>query len=128
MVRLTGAQTDCNSIFCLLLNPPVGQRHALKELRQGSINREMRRASLSEVIRLAGLFIYSVEVVTFLWGVVGMRRRHHKMTAVDNLRLASIRFLKRNGRFLSVRVVVLLLLDYHRGPSVLHCLSSSHIK
>ncbi len=88
----------------------------------------MRRASLSEVIRLAGLFIYSVEVVTFLWGVVGMRRRHHKMTAVDNLRLASIRFLKRNGRFLSVRVVVLLLLDYHRGPSVLHCLSSSHIK
>lgn len=92
MVRPTGAQTDCKSIFCLLTlpNPPVCQRHALKELRQGSINREMRGAGLSEVIRLAGLFIYSVEVVTFLWGVIGMRRRHHKMTAVDDLRFASV--------------------------------------
>lgn len=84
----------------------------------------MRRARLPEVIRLARLFIHGIEVVTFLRRVIGMRRRHHEMTAVDDLRLAAVRFLKRETR-LGLRIVVQLD-GYRGGASVRQHFSNSH--
>lgn len=42
------------------------------------------------MIGLTGLFVYSVEVVAFLGWVLAVGRRHHEVSAVDDLGLQPI--------------------------------------
>lgn len=53
---------------------PVGKSHALKEFGEGGVYRDVRRARLSEVICLTGLFVDGVKVVALLRGVLAVRR------------------------------------------------------
>lgn len=64
---------------------PVGQSHALEEFGQRGVYGEVTRAGFAEVVRLTGLFVYSVEVVALLRWVLAVGRRHHEVTAVDDL-------------------------------------------
>lgn len=50
----------------------------------------MRHAGLSEMVGLTGLFVYSVEVIAFLRWVLAVGRRHHEVSAVDDLTLHPI--------------------------------------
>lgn len=78
----------------------------------------MARASLAEVIRLARLLVDGVEVVALLRWVLDVGRRHHKVAAVDDLRLNAVGPAQPEVAFLGVRVVVLLLLDDGRRAAV----------
>jgi len=71
-------------------NLPVGKGHALEEFSQGRVNGEVRHARLAKMISLTGLFVDSVEVVALLRGVLAVRRRHHEVSAVDDLRLQPV--------------------------------------
>lgn len=50
----------------------------------------MRRAGLAEVVRLTGLLVDRVEVVALLGRVLDVRRGHHEVAAVDDLRLGVV--------------------------------------
>lgn len=105
------------SVESLLNHAPVGERHALEELRQRGVDGEMRRAGLPEAVGLAGLFVDGVEVVALLRRVLGVRGGHHEVPAVDDLLVGSP---EGNRRLLCVRVVVLLLLDHQPRLSSRH--------
>lgn len=70
------------------------------------------------MIGLTGLFVYSVEVVAFLRGVLNVRRGHHEVPAVDDLRLHPIWSPQPQVRLLIVRVLLLLLLYDRRRATV----------
>lgn len=91
---------------------PVGQGHALEQLGQRSVDGQMRRAVRPKAVSLTRLLVDGVEIVAFLGRVLSVRRRHHEMPAVDDLKL--VRLLQ--IRLVRVRVVVGLLLDDHRRP------------
>lgn len=71
------------------------------------------------MIGLTCLFVYSVEVVAFLRGVLAVGRGHHEVSAVDDLRLHPVRSPQPQVCLLSVRVVFLLLYDRRRTTVLL---------
>lgn len=70
------------------------------------------------MISLTGLFVYSVEVVAFLRGVLAVGRRHHKVSAVDDLR-HSIGLPQHQVRLVGVGVVLVFLFYDGRWTTVL---------
>lgn len=72
---------------CWSHTSPVCKGHALKQFGERGVDGEVRGARLAEVVGLTGLFVDSVEVVAFLRGVLAVGRRHHEVSAVDDLSL-----------------------------------------
>lgn len=69
---------------------PVGQGHALEELREGRVDAEPPPGAAApsrrpELVGLAGLLVDRVEVVALLGRVLAVRRRHHEVARVDDL-------------------------------------------
>lgn len=69
---------------------PVGQGHALEELREGGVDAEApagaaAAAGRPELVGLAGLLVDRVEVVALLGRVLAVRRRDHEVARVDDL-------------------------------------------
>lgn len=71
------------------------------------------------MIGLTGLFVYSVEVVAFLWWVLAVGRRHHEVSAVDDLRLHPIRPPQSQVSLVNVGVIFVLLFYNRRRTAVL---------
>lgn len=70
---------------------PVGQGHALEQLREGRVDAEAAAGAAAaagrpELVGLAGLLVDRVEVVALLGRVLAVRRRDHEVPRVDDLR------------------------------------------
>ena len=69
---------------------PVRQRHALKQAVQRGVNAQTTRTERAERVRLAPRPVHGVEVVPrtafpSAWGGIAVGRRHHEVSAVDDL-------------------------------------------
>lgn len=98
---------------------PVGQSHAFEQFGQRGVYGDLGHAGFSEMIRLTRLFVYSVEVVALLGWVLAVGRRHHEVSAVDDLGLDPICPPQNQVGLLNVGVVFVLLFYDRRRTTVL---------